>query len=136
MISAVDSSVILDVVTDAPVHASASERLLRTSALEGKLVVSECVLAEIYPVFGQPGVFDEFVADWQLEFIPSSYQSSQLAGAHFATFCKRGGKQGRVLADFLIGAHAQTHADRLLARDRSYLRDYFEGLLVVDPATL
>ena len=46
------------------------------------------------------------------------------------------GKQGRVLADFLIGAHAQTHADRLLARDRDYLRDYFEGLLVVDPATL
>ncbi len=136
MISAVDSSLILDVVTDAPAFAAASERLLRAAALEGQLVVNECVLAEIYPAFGQRQIFEEFFADWQLEFVPSSRQSASLAGEYFARHLKRGGKQGRIVVDFLIGAHAKMHADRLIARDRGYLRDYFEDLLVLDPSTL
>jgi predicted nucleic acid-binding protein len=134
MISAVDSSVILDVVTDDPLFAAASEQALRTASAEGKLVVCESVLAEIYPAFADPLAFEEFFDDWQLEYAPSSRESATLAGIHFATYLERGGKQGRIVVDFLIGAHAQTHADRLIARDRGYLRDYFADLSVLDPS--
>lgn len=110
MISAVDSSVILDVVTDDPDFAQWSERVLRKAAAEGQLIVCECVLAD-----------------------PSSRESAVQAGNHFTAYLERGGRQGRVVADFLIRGHAGIHADRLVARDRGYLRDYFPDLVMLDP---
>jgi len=133
MISALDSSVILDVLTASPSFADASEALLRQAATTGKLIISECVLAEICPVFKGQGAVAEFLSDWEIEFVPSSRESVLLAGEHFAQHLKRGGRSGRIVVDFLIGAHAQTHADRLLARDRGYLRDYFRKLTVMAP---
>ena len=133
MISAVDSSVVLDVVTDDPKFASSSEALLRRASAEGQLVLCECVLAEIHPAFSDRETFQEFLTDWQFEFVPSCRDSAMLAGRHFGAYLERGGKQGRIIADFLIGAHAATHADRLVARDRGYLRDYFADLVLLDP---
>jgi predicted nucleic acid-binding protein len=40
----------------------------------------------------------------------------------------------RVVADFLIGAHAQVQADAFLTRDRGFYRRYFKSLKVVGPA--
>ena len=45
MITAIDSSVILDALTEDPRFADISEEHLRKAALEGKLIVCECVLA-------------------------------------------------------------------------------------------
>jgi predicted nucleic acid-binding protein len=131
MISALDSSIILDVLTDSPRFSESSEALLRRATAEGKLVVGECVLAEIAPAFGDRSALREFLADWQIEFVPSSMDSAILAGGNFAKYLSRGGRAGRIVADFLIGAHAMLHADRLLARDRGYLRDYFSELTVL-----
>jgi predicted nucleic acid-binding protein len=132
MISALDSSIILDVLTDSPRFSESSEALLRRATAVGKLVIGECVLAEIAPVFDDENALREFLADWQIEFVPSSMDSAILAGGNFAKYLSRGGRAGRIVADFLIGAHAVSHADRLLARDRGYLRDYFSELTVLD----
>jgi predicted nucleic acid-binding protein len=131
MISALDSSVILDVLTADPRFADTSEALLRKAAAEGKLVIGECVLAEITPAFKDEKMLEEFLADWQIEFVPSSRASSILAGRNFARYLSRGGRAGRVVADFLIGAPAAFYADRLVARGRGYLRDYFSKLAIL-----
>lgn len=136
MRTAVDSSVLLDVLVDDPRFSSRSERALRAASQEGVLVLCECTLAEIRPVLLAESI-DEFLTDWGLEFEPCSLTSSLLAGEMYARYLRRRTQnrrgEARVLPDFLIGAHALVHADRLLARDRGYYRDYFEKLDLLTP---
>jgi len=134
MHTAVDSSVLLDVVLDDRRFAERSEVALRQAAAAGALTLCECVLAEIRPAFG-PGEIEEFLSDWQLQFVPSTRESVVLAGEMFSMYLgrRRGGATARVVVDFLIGAHAVQTADRLLARDRGYYRDYFRQLVLVEP---
>ena len=133
MITAVDSSVLLDVLVDAQEFAARSEAALRAATAAGALIVGECALAEIRPALTAAQI-DEFLLDWNIDFVPSSRASSLLAGEMYARYLvRRPARSGRVVADFLIGAHAKLHADRLLARDRGYYRDYFKGLRLIEP---
>ena len=135
MRTAVDSSVLLDVLIADPRFADASEEALQRAAREGALMVCECVLAEITPAVGAANI-DEFLTDWNVAFVPSTAESARLAGEMFAGYLRRSPRPGgRVVPDFLIGAHAACLADRLLARDRGYYRDHFKKLRVFDPTS-
>ena len=41
---------------------------------------------------------------------------------------RAGGPRMRIVADFLVGAHALASADRFLTRDRGFHASYFEAL--------
>ncbi len=132
MITAVDSSVLIDLLTDPGKLAERATAALGQAAVEGSLVVCETVIAEISPALPH-GKVEAFLDACSVRFVPSSRDSALLAGETFKSYLKRGGKRGRVLADFIIAAHAFTHADRLLTRDRGYYRDYFRKLKVWEP---
>lgn len=132
MRTALDSSVLLDVIVDDAMWGTASGRALSEAMQEGSLIIGESVLAEVAPALGA-GLIEEFLSDWQIQFVPSTAESALLAGTMFAKHLRRSGQPRRVLPDFLIGAHASCHANRLLARDRGYYRDYFDGLTVIEP---
>jgi hypothetical protein len=135
MVTAVDTSVLLDVLLNDPQHASASLAILRHASIEGSLVICEVVLAELTPALAASEL-PKFLSDWKLEFVPSTQSSATLAGEMFRTYLRRGSKLNRVVPDFLVAAHAQINADRLLARDRGYYRDYFKGLQLLEPGQL
>lgn len=132
MVTAVDSSVLLDVLTADPRFGAAAQNALAEAAHAGRLIVSETVVAEISPALAI-GQLETFLRDCALDFVPHSLESACLAGEHFRKYLERGGEHRRVVADFLIAAHAQVHADRLLARDRGYYRDYFQKLTLIEP---
>ena len=132
MRTALDSSVILDVLTNDKKWADASQKSLIEAISLGSLVIGECVLAEITPALDS-GDISTFLGEWGIPFLPTSQAAAVLAGEMYRTYLKRKGNVKRVLSDFLIGAHAQHHSDRLLARDRGYYRDYFSRLLLIEP---
>lgn len=134
MISALDTSVILDVLVGGSAFSDASMQAIRLVRREGSLIVCECVVAELLPALRSREELLSLMLDWQIHFVPQSQESAVLAGEHFSRYVERGGPQKRVLPDFLIAAHARIHADRLVARDRGYLRDYFGDLVVLDPS--
>lgn len=132
MITAVDSSVLLDVLCNDPEFCDRSAAALRRAMEEGRVILSEPVVAEIGPTLKEHAL-REFLADWRMELVGGTLETAILAGRSFSAYLGRGGRRGRVVTDFLIGAHAALLADRLLARDRGYFRDYFRGLVVMEP---
>lgn len=131
MITAIDSSVLLDVAVNDPVHGQRSANAIRVARQQGRMIISEFVVAELYPVCGQQT--SQFLTALGLDFVSSDYDSALDAGNLFARYLQRGGKRGRIVADFLIGTHAMRHGNRLLTRDEGFERDYFDNLVLWYP---
>ena len=133
MITAVDTSVLIDVFGADPRFGAASANALRLCLNEGAVVASEVVWSETRAAFGAD---DEFLHAMQaagIGFSPTSQKTATLAGLRWKKYRASGGQRIRVIADFLIGAHAAAQCDRLLTRDRGYYRKYFGRLVIVHP---
>ncbi len=134
MITAIDTNVLLDVLTADRDHGAASRAALARARAEGALVICEVVYAELAAAFADlPEGFEPFLADAGLRLVRSPATSLVAAGRLWRGYRNRGGSRSRVLADFLVAAHADVVAERLLSRDRGFLTLGPDGLEILDP---
>lgn len=134
MITAVDTSVLLDVFgADSQFGADSAAALLRCIA-EGSVVACGVVWAETSAAFGEARAADEALRRLRIDFSAVDSATALNAGQAWRAYRRAGGTRQRVIADFLIGAHALATADRLLTRDRGFYRRYFKGLEILDPS--
>lgn len=133
MVSAVDTSVLLDVFAADPKHVQASQALLRRGLREGRLVVCDVVVAELRPCFPDRPSLIAVLERLAIDYVPLSVEAALLAGETWARYRVSGEKREHLVPDFLVAAHAKVEADRLLTRDRGYFRKWFRGLTIVEP---
>jgi predicted nucleic acid-binding protein len=133
LITAVDTNVLLDIFGADPVFGRRSAEALRSCSREGRLVACEVVWTEAASMFSSPALAQEALERLAVEFSALSQDAALAAATAWKTYRSRGGRRERVVADFLVGAHARIQAERLLTRDRGFYRVYFSGLSVLDP---
>ena len=130
---AVDSSVLLDLLTDDPEFAAASVSAVAQALSVGELVVCEAVVAEVQTMLDTRETAMDALAEFGIRFQAITEQAAVRAGHMQRRFRDRGGRRERVEADFLIGAHDMMQSDALITRDAGFYRDYFKGLRLIVP---
>jgi len=130
---AADSSVVLDVLLDDPEFRAGSQVLLERHLGTGAVLLSSIAFAECATALRPTSEFARLAAEMGLTFDVLDPDTCALAAHQWRAYRAAGGPRRRILADFLIGAHAQTRTGVLLTRDRGFYRDYFTGLEIRSP---
>jgi predicted nucleic acid-binding protein len=128
MIACVDTNIILDVAAQDQPFAEHSRELLAEMSDKGVLVMCDVVYAELVPQFESREQLDFVVSTLGIRLTESGADVAYLAGQRWAAYRAAGGNRERLVADFLIGAHAVLRADCLLSRDRGFFKSYFAEL--------
>jgi len=132
MKTAVDSSVLFDIVKGAP-GAAMAQAALEAALAHGSLCVCAVVVAELGRYFATGVELREFLADCQIDHDTLSMEAALEAARIMRGYARNKGPRERTAPDFLIGAHAIKQADALLTTDAGFFRHYFKGLTVVTP---
>lgn len=137
MTTSIDTNVIVALWADDAELSLAAEEALESAFRRGSLVVAAPVFAELIAAPGRTEAFvgslleeNGIVIDWNLN--EAVWRAAGRAFQGYAERRRQQHDQGtrRILADFLIGAHAQVRAYRLLSLDERLYRAAFPTLKI------
>lgn len=155
MITAIDTNILLDILGNDLEFSEKSMDLLERQNNLGNLAISPIVYSELLVFFLKKHELkiateklEELLNDMDiqiLDFIKEDFILSAQTWQNFSDIkqiicpkcgtanqfnCKKCNSQvfwrNHIITDFLIGAHAQNHADVLLTRDIGYYKKYFK----------
>lgn len=129
----VDSSVILDVVTDDARWASWSAAALERAADEDVLVINPLIYAEVSVGFERIEDVEAALPELAFRREALPYEAAFLAGKAFLAYRRRSGRKTSPLPDFYIAAHAAVRNHRLLTRDARRIATSFPSLAITSP---
>ena len=128
-----DTSVLLDVVTDDPTWASWSQQQMEALALKGPLFINAVVYAEVSIGYRRIEELEAVLAAIAVKLLEIPRPALFLAGKVFRAYRRKGGRKSGVLPDFFIGAHAAVAGLPLLSRDTGRYRANFPTLQLIAP---
>jgi predicted nucleic acid-binding protein len=98
----------------------------------GVLIINPIIYAEIGAVVDSIEEVDELLSPFLFRREDLPWAACFLAGQSFRRYRKNQGQRKRMLADFLIGAHAAVAGFGLVSRDQGYTH-YF-NIKLIDPS--
>lgn len=135
MRTALDTSVLLDVISAENQFSPFSKLALTHAWKAGPILVCDAAWAEIRACIENDKIFANAISKLSIHYDPIAENAARFAGELLRQYRNRmPSPRPRIVADFLIGAHALLQADALLTRDRGFYRDYFRGLKIIDPS--
>ena len=130
MATAADTNILLDVFTPDETTSPLSGELLRVARQRDPLLICDIVYAELVPNFENRDALDAALRTVGVTVSPIDTDIAYTAGLRWGQYRRAGGPKTRILADFLIGAHAIATADAFLSRDRGFYSTYFPELQI------
>lgn len=152
---AVDSNVLFDVLSpDSEFYEDSAERL-EAAADEGPLAICDVVYAELGTHFSRQPELDRFLDETDLVVVRASHRALYAASSAWQRYtarkphgliCSECGTVGRpscsrcgarlrtrqrLIADFMVGAHALVDCAGLITRDKRYYQTYFPDLALL-----
>ena len=131
MITFVDTNVLLDVFLPDPKWGQESKIRLEQSFNQGSLIINEIIYSELTPQFSSKALLDDVLKTLSIRIVSLDLKAAYHAGRIWKNYRKACGRRNRILADFLIGAHAEIEAEQLLTRDRGFYKKYFSDIHVI-----
>jgi predicted nucleic acid-binding protein len=133
MTIAVDSSVVVDVLTGDHEFVRASEAALSEALSIGDVVICDAVVAEVQTMLETRETAMDTLNTLGIRYLATTEAAAVRAGHMQRRYRDNGGRRERVVADFLIGAHALMQCTAIITRDAGFFREYFKGLKVIVP---
>ena len=158
MTTAIDTNVLLDLVSNDPSFGQDASDALYAALAAGAVMICPVVYAELAVSFlADPPALDRFLHQLGIRVDAFSHDALRQAAAAWTTYLRTRGQEAqcphcghrfvaacpachnhiawrqRVMPDFLVGAHALAQANALLTRDPRRYTTYFPQLTVRSP---
>jgi predicted nucleic acid-binding protein len=129
----IDSSVLLDILTEDPRWFDWSSKALERCAEDSVLVVNPIIYAEVSIRFETVEELEKALPISMFERHDIPWEAAFLAGKCFVRYRRAGGQKTAPLPDFFIGAHAAVEKLKLLTRDTGRYGTYFPTVQLIAP---
>ncbi len=132
----VDSNVIIDVIERDPLWHDWSFAQIESAVIGDQVVINPVVIAEAAPRSGPLQQFENWLSRMLIDVVPLSNDAAYCAGQAFQSYRqkRKQGAASAILADFLIGGHAEILGATVLTRDPPLLPRLFPQVPQITPS--